>query len=80
MTTSPGGIAMSRNGNEYTVKAMHCSHCSISVTEKVSQIDGVDAVEVDVPTGSLTFTSHTPIDPNAVRAAVEGAGYELESA
>lgn len=66
--------------HEYEVKGMHCSHCSISVTEKVSQIDGVDAVEVDVPTGSLTVTSHTPVDPDRVRAAVEDAGYELESA
>ena len=66
--------------NEYAVKGMHCNHCSISVTEKVRQIDGVDDVEVDVSAGSLTFTSRTAVGHDEVRAAVEDAGYELESA
>jgi copper chaperone CopZ len=47
------------------------------VTEEVSAIDGVSAVDVVLETGALTVTSDTPIEANAVRAAVEEAGYSL---
>lgn len=65
------------NSNEYTVKGMTCGHCVSSVTEEVSQIDGIGEVEIDLSTGSLTFASDKPVDPASVRAAVEEAGYEL---
>jgi copper chaperone CopZ len=56
---------------------MTCGHCVSSVTEEVSAIDGVSAVDVVLETGALTVTSDTPIEANAVRAAVEEAGYSL---
>jgi copper ion binding protein len=61
----------------YTVTGMTCGHCVSSVTEEVSAIDGVSAVDVVLETGALTVTSDTPIEANAVRAAVEEAGYSL---
>ena len=61
----------------FTVTGMTCAHCVASVTEEVSEISGVDAVEVDLDTGALTVTSSTPIDPAAVAAAVTEAGYDL---
>ncbi len=61
----------------YTVTGMTCGHCVASVTEEVSAIDGVSAVDVVLETGALTVTSDTPIEANAVRAAVEEAGYSL---
>jgi copper chaperone CopZ len=47
------------------------------VTEEVSQVPGVTAVDVDLATGGLTVTSEAPVDESAVRAAVEEAGYEV---
>jgi len=61
----------------YTVTGMTCEHCVASVTEEISEIDGVTGVAVDLPTGAVTVTSTTPLDDAAVRAAVEEAGYEL---
>ena len=61
----------------YTVTGMTCGHCVSSVTEEVSQVPGVTAVEVDLATGGLTVTSEAPVDESAVRAAVEEAGYEV---
>src|SRR5680860_206864 len=40
----------SSSSNEYTVNGMTCSHCVTSVTEEVSQIEGIDQVEVDLAT------------------------------
>ncbi|GAB2859750.1 heavy-metal-associated domain-containing protein [Lentzea nigeriaca] len=61
----------------FTVKGMTCGHCVSSVTEEVSQISGVQQVDVDLPTGKVTITSDEPVAEDAVRAAVTEAGYEL---
>ena len=61
----------------HTVTGMTCGHCVASVTEEVSDIPGVDQVDVVLETGALSVTSSQPIDPVAVRAAVEDAGYQI---
>ena len=61
----------------YTVTGMTCSHCVASVTEEVQEIPGVQDVEVVLETGSLTVTSEEPVEDDAVKAAVEEAGYQL---
>jgi len=61
----------------YTVTGMTCGHCVASVTEEISEIDGVTDVAVDLPTGAVTVTSSTPLDSADVRAAVKEAGYQL---
>jgi copper chaperone len=61
----------------YTVVGMTCGHCVNSVTEEVTQIPGVTAVDVDLASGGLTITSEAPVEESAVRAAVEEAGYEV---
>lgn len=64
----------------YTVVGMTCGHCVASVTEEVTDVPGVDGVEVDLATGAMIVTSDDPrtaIDDHAVRAAVAEAGYEI---
>ncbi|WGX96645.1 heavy-metal-associated domain-containing protein [Nocardioides sp. L-11A] len=61
----------------FTVTGMTCGHCVASVTEEVQEIDGVENVTVDLPTGAVTITSAAPLDESAVQAAVEEAGYQL---
>jgi copper chaperone CopZ len=61
----------------YTVTGMTCGHCAASVTEEISELDGVENVDVVVETGAVTVTSSAPLDESAVRAAVEEAGYAL---
>ncbi|HLM06556.1 MAG TPA: heavy-metal-associated domain-containing protein [Blastococcus sp.] len=61
----------------WTVTGMTCGHCVNAVTEEVSQVPGVTAVDVDLASGGLTVASDAPVDEDAVRAAVEEAGYEV---
>ena len=61
----------------YTVVGMTCGHCVSAVTEEVSQVPGVTAVDVDLTSGGLTVTSDAPVEESAVLAAVEEAGYEV---
>ena len=60
-----------------TVTGMTCGHCVASVTEEISELAGVEGVEVDLPTGSVTITSSQALDPADVKTAVEEAGYAL---
>jgi copper ion binding protein len=61
----------------YTVTGMTCGHCVSSITEEVQEIPGVEDVDVVLETGSLSVTSSEPVDDDAVKAAVEDAGYQL---
>ena len=61
----------------YTVTGMTCGHCVGAVTEEVRKIDGVTAVDVDLPTGQVTVSSDGPLDDAAVTAAVDEAGYAV---
>ena len=61
----------------FTVVGMTCDHCVSAVTEEVGQVPGVTGVEVDLASGRLTVTSEATVDDDAVRAAVDEAGYEV---
>jgi copper chaperone len=60
----------------YIVSGMTCGHCVASVTEEVQELGGIQAVDVVLETGLLTVTAPS-VDDDAVRAAVEEAGYQL---
>jgi len=61
----------------YTVTGMTCGHCVNSVSTEIGALPGVTGVDVDLTSGAVTVTSEQPLDPGAVRAAVDEAGYEL---
>jgi copper ion binding protein len=63
--------------NTYTVTGMTCEHCVASVTEEISEIEGVSDVAVDLSTGVVQVTSDTPIEASRIRTAVTDAGYQL---
>jgi copper chaperone len=65
---------------EIGVDGMTCGHCVRAVTEELSALPGVAAVEIAlVPEGrsSVQITSASALEGDAVRAAVEEAGYEV---
>jgi copper ion binding protein len=61
----------------YRVTGMTCDHCVRAVTEEVGRLAGVTNVEVDLASGTMAVSSDAPLDQDAVRAAVDEAGYEL---
>ena len=61
----------------FTVEGMTCEHCVRAVTEEVSKIAGVTNVAVDLSSGKVTVASNEAVDQEAVRSAVDEAGYEL---
>jgi copper chaperone len=66
----------------YTVSGMTCAHCVSAVTQEVGQLDGVTNVDIDLRAGGdsmVTVTSAAPLSRDAVRDAVDEAGYTLAS-
>ena len=73
---------MTTTSTEYEVLGMTCAHCVASVSEEVSEIDGVQAVAIALNVGgasAVTVTSADPLELALVEAAVTEAGYELVS-
>jgi copper chaperone CopZ len=70
--TSPGTV------RDYAVSGMTCNHCVLSVQEEVSEVPGVQQVDVDLASGLVTVSGEGFAD-DAVRTAVEQAGYEVVS-
>jgi copper chaperone CopZ len=58
---------------------MTCGHCATAVREEVGGIPGVTGVDVDVVSGAVTIDSEHQVDAQAIKSAVEEAGYQLAS-
>ncbi|OSP09001.1 MULTISPECIES: heavy-metal-associated domain-containing protein [Microbacterium] len=59
---------------------MTCGHCVSSVTEELSALDEVEQVSVDLNAGgvsTVTVHSSAPLRLDAVRVAVDEAGYTV---
>ena len=59
----------------YDVQGMTCAHCVRSVTEEIGDVAGVTSVAISLEQGAAVVTGDA--DPEAVRAAVAEAGYEV---
>lgn len=59
----------------YSVPAIHCAHCAMSIREEVSEVEGVDEVDVDLDAKLVTIQGHE-LDDAALRTAIGEAGYE----
>lgn len=60
----------------YTVEGMHCNHCKAAVEKAVGSLKGVSSAEVNL--GAKTITVTGTADADAVRKAVEQAGFEFK--
>jgi copper chaperone CopZ len=56
---------------------MTCGHCVQAVTDELTALEGVQQVDVELSSGAVTVVSDTPLDEEAVAAAVDEAGYAL---
>lgn len=57
----------------YTVPAIHCAHCAMTIREEVSEVEGVEDVDVD---SKLVTVKGLELDAAALRSAIVEAGYE----
>ena len=69
------GKGSSMTTTEYQVTGMSCEHCERAVREELSELPGLESIEVSASTGKLVVVTSGPIDDAPVLAAVDEAGY-----
>ena len=60
----------------YSVPGVSCGRCRSAIQAEVSEVAGVEAVEVDLDAKTVTVTGE-PLDEQAIIAAIDEAGYEV---
>lgn len=66
--------------SQWHVRGMTCDHCVKAVVSEIAAIPGVEDVVVELLPGDdsiATVTSSLVLDVEALRGAVDEAGYEL---
>lgn len=59
----------------YQVPDISCDHCKNAIESEVGGLEGVDSVDVDVEARRVTVEGAAPDE--AIRSAIEEAGYEV---
>jgi copper chaperone len=59
----------------YRVPGMHCGHCEAAVKEELAEVEGVEAVDVDLDS-KVVMVRGTRLSDDSLRAAIEAAGYD----
>ena len=57
----------------YSVPGVSCAHCQRAIEGEVSQLHGVESVDVDLYGKTVTVTGE-PLDAAAIVAAIDEAG------
>jgi copper chaperone CopZ len=60
----------------YSVPGVSCAHCQRAIEGEVSQLHGVESVDVDLDSKTVTVTGE-PLDAAAIVGAIDEAGYEV---
>ena len=58
------------------VPGMTCAHCEAAVKDEVSNVRGVESVDVDLDTKLVTIVGHE-LDLAAITEAIDEAGYDV---
>src|SRR3989344_2712879 len=63
------------NKINFSVDGMHCKSCEILIKDELSEITGVNVVDVDHKTGKGYLTAKTEIEKELILKAITNAGY-----
>ncbi len=62
----------------FTVNGMMCEHCKKRVEDTLKAIDGVVSANADLEAKKVSVETSREVDIDTLKAAVKGAGYEVE--
>jgi copper chaperone len=70
-------LSATATATRFAVTGMTCGHCVAAVTDELSALPGITAVDVDLAPGgssTVTVTSAGPVGRDEVAAALDDAG------
>ena len=56
---------------------MTCQHCVTAVEQALGRVDGLTDVEVDLDSGTATYSTEKPVFEADIVKAIEDAGYKV---
>lgn len=59
------------------VSGMKCEGCKRAVIKALEKVDGVNLVNIDLPTGQVQIETEKPVDQSELIQAIEKAGYTI---
>ena len=59
----------------YSVPGVSCGHCVAAISGELERVPGVEGVDVDIATKTVTVRG--PVSRDAVVAAIDEAGYDV---
>ena len=62
--------------NEYSIKGVKCGGCVAAVKEKLSKLDNVDNIEVNIQ--EKTVVVEGEVSKEDLQAALEGTNYKID--
>jgi copper chaperone len=72
-------FGMASGTRTYLVEGISCHHCKVAITEEVTEVAGVESVDVDLDTKLVRIAGDEP-DDAALVAAIDEAGYDAQPA
>lgn len=62
--------------NEYNIEGVKCSGCVAAVKERLSKLDNVDNIEVNIQ--EKTVVVEGEVSKEGLQAALEGTNYKID--
>lgn len=60
---------------EYSVPNVHCNGCKDKITSSITSVEGVEGVEVEIGSGTVTVRAEADVTDASLREALASAGY-----
>ena len=61
----------------YNVPDVSCEHCVNAITKELTQIDGIQNVQVDLETKKVTVVSDESVAEQRIREGIDEAGFDI---
>ena len=62
----------------YKIPAIHCGHCSHTIKMELSELEGVESVQVDVAKKEVAITFESPASEQKIRELLIEINYPVE--
>ncbi len=59
----------------FNVSGMKCKHCVMTVTEAVSEVEGVQSCDVNLEKGTVTVKFDDTLDESEISSAIKEEGF-----
>lgn len=59
----------------FNVSGMKCKHCVMTVTEAVTEVEGVESCDVNLEKGTVTVKFDDSTDESSISSAIKEEGF-----